>query len=59
MTDGHGVFECDDVLGGKLAKVRFEWLSDPVTPRWQQSFSFDAGVTWRLNWTMAFERVTS
>ena len=57
ITNGHGVFECDDVLGGKPAKVRFEWFSDPVAPQWQQSFSFDAGATWRLNWTMVFERV--
>jgi hypothetical protein len=57
MIDGHGVFECDEVLGGQPAKVRFEWESDSVMPQWQQSFSFDAGVTWRLNWTMVFERI--
>jgi len=58
FTNGHGVFECDDILGGEPAKVRFEWFSDPVKPRWQQSFSWDAGATWRLNWTMVFERVS-
>jgi hypothetical protein len=59
MIDGHGVFECDEVLGGQPAKVRFEWESDSVMPQWQQSFSFDAGVTWRLNWTMVFERIVA
>ncbi|MDA8025193.1 MAG: hypothetical protein M0T78_01425 [Actinomycetota bacterium] len=54
MTDGNGVFECDEVLAGKPAKVRFGWLSDPVTPRWQRAFAFDAGVTWRPELTMAF-----
>ena len=57
MIDGHGVFEADDVLGGKRAKVRFEWIADSAMPQWRQSFSFDAGDTWRLNWTMDFERV--
>jgi hypothetical protein len=57
FTDGHGVFECDDVLAGKPAKVRFEWQSNSRGPHWQQSFSFDAGATWRVNWTMTFERV--
>jgi hypothetical protein len=56
FPDRHGVFECDDTLDGKPAKVRFEWRDDATTPRWQQSFSFDAGATWRLNWTMTFER---
>jgi hypothetical protein len=56
FTDGHGVFECDDVLAGRPARVRFEWLVDRPSPRWQQSFSYDAGATWRLNWVMDFTR---
>jgi hypothetical protein len=57
FTDGHGVFESDELLDGKPGKVKFEWLSDPIAPEWRQSFSFDDGGTWRLNWTMTFERV--
>ena len=57
FTDGHGVFECDDVLGGRPARVRFEWLADRPEPQWQQSFSYDGGATWRLNWVMVFSRM--
>jgi hypothetical protein len=57
FTDGRGVFESRDVLGGRPARVRFEWLTaDPDRPVWQQSFSFDDGVTWRRNWVMTFVR---
>jgi hypothetical protein len=55
FRDGHGIFECDDEIAGHPVVVRFEWLVDnPEEPRWQQSFSYDAGRTWKLNWTMAF-----
>lgn len=52
-----GVFEAADTIGGRPTLVRFEWLADqPELPRWQQSFSFDAGRSWGLNWTMDFAR---
>jgi hypothetical protein len=50
----HGVFECQDVIGGVTVDVRFEWLADATSPRWQQSFSWDAGRSWKLNWIMRF-----
>ncbi|MET0235641.1 MAG: hypothetical protein ABW224_13430 [Kibdelosporangium sp.] len=57
FTGRHGVFECDDTLGGHQVRVRFEWLAEnPETPQWQQSFSYDGGETWRLNWIMRFSR---
>ena len=45
------------MLAGRPVKVRFEWLAEQPTPRWQQSFSYDGGTTWRLNWVMHFTRV--
>ena len=58
FTGGHGVFECDDVIGDREVKVRFEWLADPTTPVWKQSFSYDSGVTWTINWVMTFNRIS-
>ena len=46
-----GVFLCDDVIGGKPVKVRYDWrVLSPTANRWEQSFSYDDGVTWRTNW---------
>jgi hypothetical protein len=56
FAGGSGVFECDDLLGGRPARVRFSWTQHPSTPRWEQAFSFDAGKTWSHNWTMDFVR---
>jgi hypothetical protein len=55
FTGDHGVFECTDVIGGREAQVRFEWRRGE-TPTWQQSFSYDSGATWTLNWVMQFRR---
>jgi hypothetical protein len=60
FSGNHGVFRCDDTLGGRPAKVLYEWLdADTVTPHWRQSFSFDDGRTWAVNWEMRLERATS
>jgi hypothetical protein len=51
----HGTFEASDTIGGRPTLVRFEWLAEhPDGPLWQQSFSYDDGVTWGLNWQMQF-----
>jgi hypothetical protein len=52
-----GTFECDDVVGGHAVTVRFEWLADALEPVWRQSFSYDLGTSWKLNWEMAFTRL--
>jgi hypothetical protein len=57
FLDTHGVFECDDVLAGRSVRVRYEWRLASGSPRWRQSFSFDAGRTWRENWLMDWRRV--
>jgi hypothetical protein len=55
FSDRHGVFQCHDTIGGRATIVRFEWLAHrPEEPVWQQSFSYDDGETWRINWTMHF-----
>jgi hypothetical protein len=57
FSNRHGIFEANDIIGGRTAVVRFEWLADdPGEPVWQQSFSYDDGATWSRNWTMHFTR---
>ncbi len=58
FEDGRGVFFGDDVVGGHAVKVRFDWTPG-TEPVWQQSFSYDDGGTWELNWIMRFQRVTA
>ncbi len=56
FVNDHGTFECNDVVGGHPVEVRFEWHADLVAPTWRQSFSYDEGESWKLNWTMNFTR---
>lgn len=51
-----GEFVCDDVLGGRAVKVQYLWSRDAEHPIWRQSFSFDNGLTWQLNWKMDWSR---
>lgn len=53
----HGVFLCDDVLNGVPVKVRFDWrVLSETELRWEQSFSYDGGETWKPNWLMSSTR---
>ena len=52
FTQGHGVFEGTDTVGGQDVMLRFNWHADLSTPVWEQSFSYDSGATWKVNWTM-------
>jgi hypothetical protein len=57
FENGHGIFECEDEIAGRNVVVRFEWLvAEPEEPRWRQSFSYDGGDSWKLNWEMRFTR---
>ncbi|MEQ1595029.1 MAG: hypothetical protein ABL985_08010 [Casimicrobium sp.] len=57
FQNGVGVFEADDVFGGKPIRVRYTWshISD-TSARWQQAFSVDRGQTWEVNWIMEMTR---
>lgn len=58
FVDGVGRFEGDNIFDGRPIRVRFLWLDTRTpTPRWEQAFSADGGVTWETNWTMRFHRV--
>lgn len=48
----HGVFFGDDIDDGIPIVTRFEWEAHPVSPIWKQSYSWDGGATWELNWVM-------
>lgn len=55
---GKGTFFADDILNGTPIKVRFQWTRiTTATPRWEQAFSSDGGLTWEGNWTMDFSRM--
>jgi hypothetical protein len=58
FTDGRGEFFCDDVLNGVPVKVRFDWqVPSETETRWEQSFSYDDGQTWKSNWIMDGTRI--
>lgn len=58
FRDGEGRFECDDLLGGRTLKVRFDWTDiTPTSVRWTQSFSFDGGRSFEPNWIMELTRI--
>ena len=57
FSDGVGVFECDDAFNGKPIRVRYTWSRVTTgSPRWEQAFSTDGGVTWETNWINDFTR---
>lgn len=56
FESGVGVFEGDDVHESRAVRIRFIWTAGS-SPRWEQAFSADGGVTWETNWIMDFTRI--
>ena len=53
-------FECEDVLDGVPISMRFDWSEiTGDAARWEQSFSFDGGASYKLNWVMLLTRVSA
>ena len=51
------VVKADEDFEGRPIRVRFLWLHTATpTPRWEQAFSTDQGLTWETNWEMDFSR---
>lgn len=50
---GTGDFFGDEEMDEKTVRSRFCWIKGG-SPRWEQSFSSDAGQTLELNWIMTF-----
>lgn len=52
-----GTFFGRDQYLGKPIDVRFIWSRlTEASPRWEQAFSPDGGMTWETNWVMDFDR---
>ena len=57
FEDGVGRFQANDTFEGRPIVVRLMWTrTDTPSPRWEQAFSEDGGVTWETNWEMDFTR---
>ncbi|GAA4570228.1 hypothetical protein GCM10023193_56180 [Planotetraspora kaengkrachanensis] len=53
----HGEFFAVETIDGEAVRVRWDWdVLGTESARWEQRFSYDAGVTWHLNWTAAHTR---
>src|SRR5262249_826744 len=52
-----GEFFGDETVGGRVVRCRFRWnRADPNSPRWEQAFSDDGGVSWETNWILTLTR---
>lgn len=57
FSQGEGLFEGDDAYDGRAIRVRFIWSEISASSAlWEQSFSFDGGGSFELNWIMRFRR---
>lgn len=60
FEQGVGIFFADDAFDGRAIRVRFRWTDTHTdAPLWEQAFSADDGVSWEVNWTMRFQRLSA
>jgi len=58
FENGVGTFYSDYLDNGKPMRLRFTWSHiTPISARWEQATSSDAGKTWAANWIMEFRRI--
>ncbi len=58
FVDGRGEFLDRDVYEGKKAMVRYLWTDlSTGSPRFEQAFSTDDGMTWEPNWVTTQTRL--
>jgi hypothetical protein len=56
---GVGTFTAVEELAGRMTMVRFRWTGFAAgKPRWEQSFSYDEGASWKVNWTNDWVRLS-
>jgi hypothetical protein len=57
FEEGVGRFYGVDVDNGRPVQVIYIWKDvTPTSAHWAQAFSYDAGRSWEVNWTMEFTR---
>jgi hypothetical protein len=57
FAGGAGIFEGADSHDGRPVRVRYTWSNTgSATPRWEQAYSADQGISWETNWVMTFTR---
>ncbi|MGH8130118.1 MAG: DUF1579 domain-containing protein [Steroidobacteraceae bacterium] len=57
FENGVGTFYSDGTLDRKPIRVRFIWSEiTPMSARWEQAYSSNAGKSWESNWIMEFRR---
>lgn len=58
FENGVGTFYSESLVDGRTVRTRFVWSHiTPVSARWEQAHSTDAGQTWETNWIMEFQRI--
>ncbi|MGD0295655.1 MAG: hypothetical protein ABSE86_00980 [Bryobacteraceae bacterium] len=59
FKNGRGEFFCQDIVDGRYILVRYVW-SDITRNSYnlEQSYSYDGGKTWEVNWISIMTRVT-